>query len=153
MRIFGVPVESSVWSIIDRPSSSAQHDGTVGFGFLKHFNITIDIKRRRVWLENFSGRVVDEPTGEVGIAAAYSPSRERMMVFYVTPNSPAEKAGIKEDDFLVSIGDETLLKTTYRHVISLLEGEVGSEVEVGVSSGGILRRIKLKRELLVNRAS
>ena len=38
-------VARSVWSVIDLPSSSAQHDGTIGFGFLKHFNITIDLKR------------------------------------------------------------------------------------------------------------
>lgn len=152
-QIFGVPVESSVWNIIDRPSSSAQHDGTVGFGFLKHFNITIDMKRRRVWLENFDGVVADEPLGEVGLAAVYHPNRERMVIVYVTPGSPAEKAGIKEDDFLVSIGGETVLKTTYRHVQTLLEGKVGSEVEVGVSSGGVLKRINLKRELLVNKSN
>ena len=49
LEIFGVPVPESTWSIIDLPSSSANSDGTVGFGFLKHFNITIDLKRRRVF--------------------------------------------------------------------------------------------------------
>ncbi len=151
-QIFGVPVESAVWDIIDLPSSSAQHDGTVGFGFLKHFNITIDLKRRRVLLDNFSGRVADEPEGEVGIAATYSPSRDRMVIVNVKPNSPADKAGIRRGDYLVSIGEENLLKTTYRHVKSLLEGKVDSEVDIAISSGGQLKRVKLKREMLVNRA-
>ncbi len=152
MQIYGVPVESAVWDIIDLPSSSAQHDGTVGFGFLKNFNITIDLKRRRVLLDNFSGRVADEPEGEVGIAAVYHPGRERMVIVDVTPSSPAAKAGIKKGDYLVSVGEENLVKTTYRHVKALLEGKVDSEIEIAISSGGQLKRLKLKRELLVNRA-
>ncbi len=150
-QIFGVPVASAVWDIIDLPSSSAQHDGTVGFGFLKHFNITIDLKRRRVLLDNFSGKVSDDPEGEVGIAAVYHPGRERMVIVDVTPNSPADKAGVKAGDYLVSIGDENLLKTTYRHVKALLEGKLESEVDIAISTGGQLRRLKLKRELLVNK--
>ena len=153
LQIFGVPVHESVWSIIDLPSSSARHDGTVGFGFLKHFNATIDLKRRRVWLDNFSGTTVDEPEGNVGLVAVYSPGEKRMVVVNVTPNSPAQRAGVKEGDYLVSVGDEVLEKVTYRHVLSLLRGKVGSSVEVAVSSGGQLKRMTLARELLVNRGS
>lgn len=151
--IFNVPVESSVWNIIDLPASDAQHQGTVGFGFLKHFNITIDLARRRVWLENHSGKTADDPLGEVGLAATYHPGEQRMVIVNVTPNGPAAKAGVRRGDYLVSIGDETLIKTTYRHVQVLLEGEPGSEVDIAVSSGGQLKRLKLKREVLVNRAS
>jgi hypothetical protein len=149
-QIYGVPIESAVWDIIDLPSSTAQHDGTIGFGFLKHFNITMDLQRRRVWLENFTGRYTDEPVGEVGIAATYHPGRQRMVVVFVTPHSPADRAGIKEGDYLVSVGEETLVKSSYRHVRGLLEGKPDTEIEVGVSAGGQLKRIKLKRELLVN---
>lgn len=149
--IFGVPVPSAVWDIIDLPASDAQHQGTVGFQFLKNFNITIDLKRRRVLLDNFTGRVADEPEGEVGFVAVYHPNHQRMMVVNVTPNSPAQKAGIQRGDYLVSIGEENLIKTTYRHVRELLQGKVDSEVEVAISSNGQLKRLKLKRELLVNR--
>ncbi len=151
MTIFGVPVKESVWDIIDLPASDAQHDGTVGFGFLKHFNITIDLKRRRIWLENHSGRTTDDHSAEVGISATYSPRDQRMVIVNVTPNSPAAKAGIKRGDFLISIGEETLTKTTFRHVEEMQTGEVGTEVELSVSTGGQLRRVKLVRELLVNK--
>lgn len=152
MRIFGVLVEQSVWNIIDLPSSSAEHNGTVGFGFLKHFNITIDLKRRRVWLENFDGKTADDPLGSVGIAATFSKQRNRMVIVNVTPNSPAENAGVKRGDYLISIDDEDVIRSTYRHVKSVLEGKPGTEVELEVSTNGLLKKLTLKRELLVNRA-
>lgn len=151
-KIFGVPVANSVWSVIDLPSSSAQHDGTVGFGFLKHFNITIDLMRRKVRLENFSGKLIDDIEAEVGITAMYSGSRQRMVIVRVIPNSPADKAGIKEGDFLLSIGEDDLLKSSYRSVKSLLDGLQGSSVDVATSQSGQLRRFSLIREILVNRA-
>ena len=149
-QIFGVPVAKSVWDIIDLPASDAQHQGTVGFGFLKHFNVTIDLKRRRVWLDNFSGKVTDEPEAEIGLAATYHPREQRMIIVDVTPDSPAEKAGIKPGDFLISVGEENLVRSTYRHVRGLLLGKDGSEVQLAVSSGGVLKRLTLKRELLIN---
>ena len=152
VQIYGVPVERSVWDIIDLPSSSAQHDGTVGFGFLKNFNITFDLKRRRVWLENFSGKVADDPRAHIGIAVTYSRSRERMVIVAVVPNGPADRAGITRGDFLVSVGDQNLRRSSYRQVRAMLSGEVGSEIEIAVSRDGELHRFKLKRQLLVNSA-
>jgi len=149
-QIFGIPVAKSVWNIIDLPASDAQHQGTVGFGFLKHFNVTLDLKRRRVWFDNFSGQVADDPPAEVGLAATYHPREQRMFIVDVTPDSPAERAGIKVGDFLISVGEENLVRSTYRHVSSLLTGKEGTEVQIAVSSGGVLKRLTLKRELLIN---
>lgn len=152
LEIYGVPVERSVWDIIDLPSSSAEHDGTVGFGFLKNFNITFDFKRRRVWLENFTGRVADDPPAHVGIAATYSRSKQRMVIVSVMPNGPAGRAGVSEGDYLVSVGENNLIRSSYRQVRAMLSGKEGSEIEIAVSRDGELRRIKLTRQLLVNLA-
>src|SRR5437773_2611322 len=73
-KIFGVPVKGSIWDVIDLPSSSVEDDGTVGYGFLKNFNIVIDFERRYVWLENFTGKVADEPKAEPGIRIAQKSS-------------------------------------------------------------------------------
>ena len=150
--IFGVPVKTSIWDVIDLPSSSAEHNGTVGFGFLKHFNITIDLKRRKVWLENFDGVTAEEPLGHIGIAATYSKRESRMVIVSVTPNGPAEKAGVKVGDHLISIGGERLIRSTYRHVKSVLSGKPGTEIGLEISSRGQLKRMTLTRKLLVNRA-
>ncbi len=148
--IFGVPVASSIWDVIDLPSSAAESDGTVGYQFLKNFNVTFDYERRRVLLERISDEVSNDAVGETGIFAAYSPARHRIEIFSVAPSSPAERAGIKEDDELLSIGDLDLTNQHYRQLRKLLEGPVGSRVTIAVSHLGELKRCTLDRVSLVN---
>ncbi|RYG29756.1 hypothetical protein EON81_26150, partial [bacterium] len=81
MKIFNVPVAESYWDIIDLPSSSAEGDGTIGFGFLKNFNMVVDYERRRVWMDNFTGSVTNEADGDVGIVATYNPKVKRTVIY------------------------------------------------------------------------
>jgi len=151
MKIFGVPVKHSVWAIIDLPSSSAEGDGTIGFGFLKNFNITIDLERRRVWLENFTGRVADEPTADVGLTVGYDPMARRVRIWRVIPNSPAERAGLREGDAVLSIGDKDLVGDLGFHELNrLLAGPKGSKVKLAASRAGNLMRVELERVYLIN---
>jgi predicted aspartyl protease len=150
LKIFGIPVQGSVWDIIDLPSSSAEGDGTVGFGFLKNFNIIIDFERRRVWFENWTGRVTDEEPGETGISATYSERHKGVVVARVSPESPADKAGVKVGDLLLSLDGADLHRESYRKMRQLLQGPVGSKVKLAVSRGGSLKRIEVERKLLVN---
>lgn len=150
LKIYNVPVAESVWNIIDLPASSADHDGTVGYGFLKNFNITIDMERRHVLLENFSGEVSDPVKGDVGISAFYYPDQKRMIITRVSPNSPAEKAGIKRGDSLIDIDGDLITYVPFRRLMNMLAGESGSTVKVATSRNGNLTRHELKREPLVN---
>jgi hypothetical protein len=152
VEIYGVPVPQSVFDVIDLPSSSADADGTIGYGFLKNFNIIIDYERRRVWLENFTGTVSNSSIGEVGISAGYSPSEKRIRVYRVTPESPAEIAGIKEGDELLAIDGVDLTRQGFRTLRRMLEGVVGSKVKVVLSRSGQLKRIELERKPLHNEA-
>jgi hypothetical protein len=150
MTIFGVPVKESIWDVIDLPSASAEGDGTVGFGFLKNFNITIDYDKRRVFLENWTGSVVDDHPGEVGIGATFVQRFGGVYIYDVVPESAADQAGIKEGDMLLSIGGDDLTKEDSRKVDKLLEGPVGSKVKVVTSQKGAVKRYELERRLLVN---
>jgi len=151
LTIFGAPVADSVWDIIDAPSSSAEGDGTVGFGFLKNFNITIDYDKRRVFLENWTGKVTDEFLGTVGLVGTYVKQRQGVMIVDVSPESPADKAGIKEGDMLLSIDGQDLDKEDFRKVDSMLEGKVGTKAKIVISQkGGAVKRLELERLLLVN---
>ena len=150
VSIYGVPVPDAIWSIIDAPSSSAEGDGTIGFGFLKNFNITIDYEKRRVFLENWTGKFTDEPVGEVGIGATFARSVNGVFIYHVVPESPAQAAGIKEGDILLSVDGEDLVKQDSRQIDLLLEGPVGSKVKVVTSQGGSVKRYELERKLLVN---
>lgn len=152
LSIFNVPVETSVFNIIDLPSSSADHHGTVGFGFLKNFNITVDMKKRMVYLENFTGKVSDPEMGSVGLGAVYDPRSERMRIFNVMPSSPAAKAGIQRGDDLLSINGELLNTVTPQHVEDMLEGEPGTTVQLATSRDGVLMRHEVQRAMLINKA-
>lgn len=149
--IGGVKVPESYWSIIDLPSSSAEGDGTVGYGFLKNFNVTIDYERRRVWLENWTGKVGNDPIGSTGLAAVWHEESSRVRVANVSPDSPAHEAGIKRGDSILSInGKEMLGAIGYRELEAFLDGEVGTKVTLAISSNGNVRRVELERKALIN---
>lgn len=150
MTIFGVPVPDATWDIIDLPSGDSQSVGTVGFGFLRNFNITIDFKRRYVWLENFTGKVADDPEGTCGVSAFYYKEFKGVMVARVADGSPAEKAGIKKGDQIIDIDDNDLTNITERRLRNLLEGPPGTKIKITYSRGGIATRLTLTREALVN---
>lgn len=150
IKIYGVPVASCVFGVIDLPASQADHDGTIGFGFLKNFNITIDMIRRRVWLENFTGKVYDEDPADIGILAFNDPRIKRMRVFAVMPGSPAETAGIKRGDDLLTVNGEEVAKLGFRRVAALLKGDLGSKVKLDLSREGQLLRLEVERKRLVN---
>ncbi len=150
MSIYGVPVPEAVWNIIDLPASSAEGDGTIGFQFLKNFNITFDIEQRRVWLENWTGEVGNSVKASVGLYAVHDSARNRMRIALVMPESPAAKAGIKTGDDLLGIEGKELTIMTFDQVQNLLEGEKGTKVNVAVSRAGTLMRFELERDLLVN---
>lgn len=151
MTIYGVPVPTSYWSIIDLPSSTADHDGTVGFGFLKNFNMVIDFERRRVWMQKFAPNVQNEPVGETGLTMAFDNRLGRVRVYRVAPASPADKVGIKKGDHVLSIdGKEGLEKMSYRQLEALLDGPKGTKVRLTLSRDGGLIRHEIERDHLYN---
>ena len=152
MNIYGYDVPYSVWNIIDRPASGADSDGTVGFGFLKNFNITIDMNRRLVMLENFTNEVNTPKTGDVGFYAFPDPRSKRMVITRVLPGSPAERAGLKAGDFLVGIEGDLVENIGFRALRNILEGEIGTSINISASRNGVLTRYDLKREPMVNKA-
>ena len=151
MKIFGVPVPSSTWDIIDLPSSTAGFDGTVGFGFLKNFNIIIDYGRRRVWLENWTGKVDNDPPGELGLSALYDNHSRKVVVYGISPDGPADTAGIKKGDELLSVDSiEFAGVISLKKLRKMLAGPVGSKVKIAISRAGALKRFDLERKPLVN---
>ncbi len=151
MTIFGVPVSESTWDIIDLPSSTADFDGTVGYQFLKNFNIIIDYSRRRVWLENWSGKVQNEPPGQLGVSAVYDNRNRKVRIYAVAPGSPGDEAGVKKGDELLSIDSLDLSGViSLKKLRKMLAGPVGTKVKIAVSRDGTLKRFELERKPLVN---
>ena len=150
LDIFGVPTPPSVWSIIDLPSSSAEGDGTVGDGFLKHFNITVDYDKRRVLLEKWDPEIANGEDGDVGLSAAYNPNTKRTQVVLVAPDSPAAAAGIKVGDSVLMVDGDDLVHVDYDRFRKLMSGKIGTSVRLAISQNGGLKRVEMKRTSLVN---
>ena len=152
LTIFGIPTPPTVWDVINVPSATAEGDGTVGYGFLKHFNITIDYPRRRVFFENWDAPYSNEESAEVGLVALTNPEVKRVLVYNVTPGGPADLAGIKRLDTILSVDGEDLDRVSYQKFRKMMEGKAGTSVKLVYSHNGSLKRTELKRTLLVNDA-
>jgi membrane-associated protease RseP (regulator of RpoE activity) len=151
MTVFGVPVATGYWDIIDLPSSSAEGDGTVGIQFLKNFNVTIDYERRRVWLDNFTGQAQNEPEGQIGIIARADHQDNNITILRVMPESPAANAGIKEGDHLLEIdGSEVSSAIGFRQLDARLKGKVGTKIALAISRDGNVVRYNLDRIAMYN---
>lgn len=150
LTIFGVPVKESVWDVIDRPAGTAESDGTVGFQFLKNFNLVFDLDRRQVWFENWTGKVAPDDFGETGITAYRDPREQKIVIVAVAPESPADKAGIKEGDELLSIGDVDLTNQGFRKLRKMLSGPVGSKIRIAFSHLGGVKSVNLELQSLAN---
>lgn len=150
LSIFGVPVETSVWDIIDLPASAADSDGTVGFGFLKNFNIIIDYERRRVWLENFTGKFHEDEPAETGISVFWDNAKKSYVVYRVEDSSPASKAEIKRGDLLLSVDGDEALNIGFDRMKDKLEGKAGTKVKLAMSRAGQLYRVEVERVPLIN---
>jgi C-terminal processing protease CtpA/Prc len=94
--------------------------------------------------------VAEDAPGDIGISAAYDEQAKRVRVFRVAPDSPAEKAGIKEDDFLLSVGGVDTGTKRFDDLRKMLEGPTDSKVVIVTSHGGILNRQEIVRKQLVN---
>jgi hypothetical protein len=149
-KIFGVPVQDTIWSIIDLPSSGADSDGTVGFQFLKNFNITIDMQKRRVHFERWTDKIENDPVGETGMACFWDEKSKRYVVGYVFPGGPAAKAGIKVFDNLLSVNGDEAINIGYQRMKAKLDGPIGSKVKLVLSRKGELLRTEVERISMVN---
>jgi predicted aspartyl protease len=150
-KIFGVPTKTSYWDIIDLPSSSAEGDGTVGYQFLKNFNIIVDYERRRVWLENWTGKVENDEPGDIGLSLFTDDSVKRVRVGAVAPEGPADKAGLKIGDAVLAIdGKDVPISLGFRQLHKIFMGQSGTKVKLDVSRKGVLMRFEIERAILAN---
>ncbi len=72
-----------------------------------------------------------------GIGAVLSQNRDTglITILQVYPDSPAEKAGIQDNDILYKVSGEDVTGTDLSTVVSHIKGEAGTEVEITVLRG------------------
>ncbi|CAN5836732.1 hypothetical protein BH11VER1_BH11VER1_35320 [soil metagenome] len=92
-------------------------------------------------------QLMNKATGS-GIGMSINEKKEAIYC-YPMPGSPAEAAGIKNGDKLLSVDGKSLEKKSLEYVASLIRGAPGTEVSLRVEHGfGRIQSVKIKREAL-----
>jgi S1-C subfamily serine protease len=77
---------------------------------------------------------IEERKGMVGIQ--FSQREGQFYIYKIFKNSPAEKAGLKEGDVILRVGDKDLAGLTMADALNLFNGDPDSEVDVMVKRTG-----------------
>ena len=95
------------------------------------------------------GDEVDMPKGVIGISLHVGAERigdpASLYVAHVHPEGPAQQAGLKHGDELVTVNGAAVTGKTYEQVIQMVRGEAGTAVKLGVKGDGGLREMAITR--------
>ena len=122
------------------------YDALLGVPALRHYRITIDYSRKRLILESTLNRELPrfDKSGVFVIA-----DTNTLLIHYVVPDSPGDKAGLKQGDVLVNINSVPASSYSLAQVRSVLEGTGTDNVEMTVLRDGVQVRTSIHlRKLL-----
>jgi C-terminal processing protease CtpA/Prc len=95
------------------------------------------------------GDDVDLPNGVIGVSLHVGAERigdpASLFVAHVHPEGPAQQAGLKHGDEVVTVNGAAVTGKTYEQVIKMVRGEAGTAVKLGVKGDGGLREIAITR--------
>lgn len=92
---------------------------------------------------------IQVPKGIIGVSLRMSAERvgdrTSLYVAHVHPEGPAQQAGLKHGDEVVSVNGESVIGKTYEEVIKMIRGEAGTEVKLGVKREGEVQEMPITR--------
>jgi hypothetical protein len=123
---------------------STEGTGNLGNSVLRHFVVYLDYERQHAVLEEGANFGRDFPEDRSGLALAVN-AEDEIEVFYVSPRSPADRAGFKEGDIIRSVNriPADLLDGVIA-IRELLKAEAGTEYSFELDREGKTRNVKLK---------
>lgn len=83
-----------------------------------------------------------------GIGAEIVARERRITVVRVLPGSPAERAGLQDDDIILEVDDQSTVNLTSADAQALLRGPIDSEVVLQVRRGDATETITITRGLI-----
>ena len=93
------------------------------------------------YTENITGSFVG-----VGIYMVADKETDRVLVYYPIPESPAEKAGIKSGDLIISVDGVEYTSKDFDRIASFIKGETGTTVKLVIERDGERIPFDLTRE-------
>jgi len=95
------------------------------------------------------GADADLPNGVIGLSLDVWAERigdpASLYVNHVHPEGPAQQAGLKHGDEIVTVNGAAVTGKTYEQVIQMVRGEAGTAVKLGVKGEGGQREIAITR--------
>ena len=89
------------------------------------------------------------PNGVIGVSLHVGAERigdpASLYVAHVHPEGPAQQAGLKHGDEVVTVNGAAVAGKTYEQVIELVRGDAGTAVKLGVKGDGGLREMAITR--------
>ena len=89
------------------------------------------------------------PNGVIGVSLDVWAERigdpASLYVNHVIPEGPAQQAGLKHGDEIVTVNGASVTGKTYEQVIKMVRGEAGTAVKLGVKGDGGLRELAITR--------
>ena len=122
---------------------SEQYAGNIGNSVLEHFKVTFDYAHRKLYLEpgaRFAERDRHSLTGTMFVKQKF-----RVIVGGVLHGSPADEAGLKQDDEVLLIDGEPALSFTPEKLDRLfVRGEIGSIHRLSIMREGKPKTVEMK---------
>lgn len=89
------------------------------------------------------------PNGVIGVSLHVGAERigdpASLYVAHVHPEGPAQQAGLKHGDEVVTVNGASVTGKTYEQVVKMVRGEAGTAVKLGVKGEGGLRELAITR--------
>jgi len=136
--------------LVQRGSESTKlQAGVIGESSLYQFDMVYDYAREQVWLDPKTN-VPRRAFNRAGLRLKKE-KPNAFTVAFVAPNSPAETAGIKNGDQILSINDKPASQLSYSDAVVIFSQSEGAKITLLVSpkAGGSTSRVGLRlKEML-----
>ena len=99
-------------------------------------------------MKDFKSKITGNFVG-VGIYMIADKETGKVVIYYPIPNSPAEKAGIKVGDVILSVNDKEYSIDEFNKMADDIKGEEGTEVKLKIEREGQQLDFTLKREKII----
>jgi hypothetical protein len=129
-----VQVLRPVIALLETDTPFLRMDGLLGEGFFVRFDVTFDYRRHTLWLAPNERFGEEQWFDASGVGFVKTPDAKRHVAAAIVPGSPADIAGVRKGDVLVSIDSEPA------------DGLTSKQVALALSREGSSRVLALRRE-------